>query len=137
MVNEELIYKLSLLEQQAQQIQQQLQMIEQGIAELITMNLSINHLQGSVGKEILAPFGRGIFVKAKLLDENLTVDIGGKNFVKKTIPETKELIKEQIGKLEEAKASLIESLEEMNQEATSMISNIQRESGEIKEEEED
>ena len=74
-----------MFEQQIQQLQQQLQLIEQGIIELDSLALGLNDLEGGSGKEILAPVGRGIFAKTKLVSEELTVDVGGKNFVKKSV----------------------------------------------------
>ena len=95
---QELMFKLSMFEQQMQQLQQQLQAVEQGIVEMNNLNFGLEELVGSKDKEILAPIGRGIFVKTKLLSEELTVDVGGKNFVKKSIPEAKKIINEQIKK---------------------------------------
>jgi prefoldin alpha subunit len=66
----------------------------------------------------LAPIGRGIFVNAKTLSEELIVDIGGKNFVKKSIPDTKKLIKEQLEKLEKAREELNGELDKINQDLT-------------------
>ena len=98
---QELMFRLSMYEQQAQQLQQQLQMIEQGIVELGSLTLGLDDLNGANGKEILAPIGRGIFVKSKITSEELIVDIGDKKFVTKNIEDTKNLIKGQILKLEE------------------------------------
>lgn len=113
---QELIYKLSMFEQQIQQLQQQLQAVEQGIVEMNSLNFGLDELIGKQGKEILAPIGRGIFVKSKLISEELTVDIGGRNFVKKTIPETKKIIEEQIKKLEDVKKDLNDNLEKLSEE---------------------
>ena len=124
---QELMFKLSMFEQQIQQMQQQLQAIEQGVVELTSLNLGLGELVGSEGKEIMAPIGRGVFVKAKLLSEELTVDVGGKNFVKKSIPDTQEIINEQIKKLEDVKKSLSNSMEEINQELTRTVMNAQKE----------
>jgi len=124
---EELMYKLSMYEQQIMQLQQQLEAVEQAIIEMSSLVLGLNELTGSKEKEILAPIGRGIFVKTKLISENLTVDVGGKNFVKKSIPETKELINNQIKKLEEVKKELNENLEEINNELTTTFMNAQEE----------
>ena len=124
---QELIYKLSMYEQQIQQLNQQLQAIEQAIVEMDNLNLGLDELIGSKEKEILAPIGRGIFVKTKLLSEDLTVDIGGKNFVTKSIPETKKLIEEQVKKLEEVKEELNDNLEEINNELTITFMNAQKE----------
>lgn len=118
---QELIFKLSMFEQQIQQLQQQLQAIEQGIIEMNSLNIGLDELVGKEGKEILAPIGRGIFAKTKLLSEELTVDIGGKNLVKKTIPETKKVIEEQIKKLEDIKKELNNNLEKLGDELTKVM----------------
>jgi len=125
MEKEEILYKLSLFEQQAQQIQQQLQMIEQGVVELTNLAMGLEELNGKKDKEILAPIGSGVFVKAKLLSEDLIVDIGGKNFIKKSIPETKDMIKEQIKRLEEVYGQLTGSLDEINSQVGEIIGDMQ------------
>jgi len=103
---QELIFKLSMYEQQIQQLQQQLQAVEQGIMEMNSLYEGLGELIGSVDKEIMAPIGRGIFLKTKLLSEELRVDIGNKTFIKKSIPEAQELIKEQLVKLDDVKREL-------------------------------
>jgi len=113
---QELMFKLSMFEQHIQQLQQQLQAVEQGIIEISSLNLGLDELVGGEGKEIIAPIGRGIFAKAKLLSEELIVDVGGKNFVKKSIPETKEIIDKQIKKLEDIHKELNNNLEEVSEE---------------------
>ena len=69
----------------------------------------------------MAPLGKGIFIKAKIISDKLIVDIGNKNLVKKNIKETQKLIKEQIEKLEEAKKDLDENLEATSKEAEKII----------------
>ena len=124
---EELMYKLQIYEQQIQQLQQQLEAVEQAIIEMNSLILGLDELTGSKDKEILAPIGRGIFVKTKLVSEDLTVDVGGKNFVKKSIPETKKLIEDQVKKLEEVKKELNDNLEGINNELTTTFMNAQGE----------
>ena len=122
---QELMLKLSMHEQQIQQLQQQLQAIEQAIVEMDSLNLGLDELVGSKDKEILAQIGRGIFAKTKLLSEELIVDIGGKNFVKKSIPDTKKIIEEQIKKLEDVKKELENNLEKINEELTKTFMSAQ------------
>ena len=74
---------------------------------------------------MFAPLGKGIFVKAKLISEELNVDVGNGNFVKKSIPETKELIEEQIKKLGQIKEELEHNLEQLGGELTAMMNEIQ------------
>src|SRR4030042_1922913 len=118
---QELFFEFSMYEQQIKQLQQQLEAIERGITELTTLNFGLDELVGAKDREIFAPMGKGIFVKAKLISEELNVDIGEGNLVKKSIPETKELIEEQIKKLEQVKEELENNLEELGKEVMNMM----------------
>ena len=113
---QELMYKFSIFEQQIRELQQQIEAIERGIVDLNSLNYGLDELVNSEGKEIFAPLGKGIFVKANVVSEELNVDIGGGNFVKKSIPETKQLIEEQIKKLEGIQKELEQNLEEIGKE---------------------
>jgi len=123
---QELIFKLGMFEQQIHQLQEQMEAVEKGINDLGTLGFGLDELKGSTGKEILSPLGRGIFVKTKLVSEDLTVDIGGKNFLKKNIPETKEIIEEQIKKLISVKKELSENLEKISEEMTKTLEEFQK-----------
>lgn len=121
---QEMLFKLSMFEQQIQQLQQQLQAVEQGTIELSSLNLGLDEIKGKKEKEIFALIGRGIFAKAKLISEDLIVEIGEKKFVKKSIPETQKLIKSQIEKLEEVKKELNENLESVSKETKKLIEGV-------------
>lgn len=123
---QELMFKLSMFEQQMQQLQQQVQAVEQGIVEMNSLNFGLDELVGKQGKEILAPIGRGIFIKSKLSSEELTVDVGGGNFVKKTIPDTKKIIEEQIKRLEDVKKDLNDNLEKVGAELEKVMGEAQK-----------
>ena len=123
---QELMQKFQMFEQQMQQIQQQLQAIEQGIIDLSNLNLGLDELVGKEGKETMSLVGKGIFAKTKLVSEELIVDVGGKNFVAKSIPETKEMIVNQIGKLKEAKEILTENMEKSGADFQQMIMEAQK-----------
>ena len=118
---QELLFKLSMFEQQIRQVQQQINAVDEGISELEILNIGLNEIDDGKDKEIFAPVGRGIFVKAKILSEKLSVDVGGKNFVKKSVPETQEMIKRQIEKLGEIKKELDGSLREITKEVEMLI----------------
>jgi len=124
---QDLQFKFGMLEQQIMAIQQQLQAIEQALLEMSSLNLGLDEIK--TGREILAPIGKGIFTKAKLVSEDLTVDIGGKNYVKKSVSDTKKLIQEQIEKLEEVKGNLNSELEKINEEITNVMIEHQRKVG--------
>ena len=85
-MEEEIMMKLNMFEQQIRQLQQQLQAIEQADMEIKKLNENLGDIIGSENKEILASIGKGIFAKAKLISDELMVDIGDGNIVKKTVP---------------------------------------------------
>ena len=123
---QELMIKFQMYEQQIKQVQQQLEAVENAISEMTSLNLGLMKIKGSKDKEILASVGKGIFVKAKILSEKLTVDVGGKNFIEKDVDSTKKLIEKQIKKLENIKQELEESLEKINEELTQEFMDAQR-----------
>ncbi len=115
---QELMFKLSIFEQQIKAVQEQLQAVEQAIVEANSLKFGLEDLKQGKEKEVLAGIGKGIFIKTKITQEDLIVDVGGKNFVKKTVKETQELIGEQIKKLEDIRKDLEDRLEEINEELT-------------------
>jgi len=127
---QELMMKLGAFDQQLQHLNQQLQAVEEGIVEMNSLNFALDELKGKTGNEVLSPLGRGIFTKTKLISEDLIVDIGGKNFVKKSIPETKKIIEDQVKKLMEVKKDLESKVEKMNKELMGMFEAAQKENSE-------
>ena len=125
-MEEEIMMKLNMFEQQIRQLQQQLQAIEQADMEIKKLNENLGDIIGSENKEILASIGKGIFAKAKLISDELMVDIGDGNIVKKTVPETKKIIEKQLDKLAEIKEELENNLNIIEQEMTKEIINAQQ-----------
>ena len=119
--SQEILFKISMFEQHIGNLRQQLSAVEESLIYLESLNSGLEDIKNSKGKEILASIGKGIFVKAQLLSEELTVDVGGRNFVKKDISETKKIIEEQIKKLGEIKKELEEKIEEINKEMISLL----------------
>ncbi len=118
---QQLAVQFQMFEQQIRMIQEQLQAVEQAIIEIGGLNLQLDELIGKKDNEILAPIGRGIYANAKLLSEELLVDIGSRNFVTKSIPETKGIIQNQLKKLEKVKEELNGELEKINTELTNVF----------------
>ncbi len=103
---QELMQKLNMYEQQMNQMNQQLGAINQNIFDIHFMKDGLEELKGAKGQDILAPLGKGIFVQSKVNHEDLIVDIGENNLVKKSIEETKEIMEDQLKKLAEVKEEL-------------------------------
>jgi len=121
MENQEILFRLSMFEQQLQQLQQQLQAVGRGITELESLHLGLDEISGSIDKEVFAQIGKGIYVKAKIISEELNVNIGDNNFVNRSIPQTKELIEEQVKRLRDAEIELEKNIEITNNEFLKMI----------------
>jgi prefoldin alpha subunit len=126
MESKEEILKFQAFEQKINQVQAQLNSVEEGIGELKFLEESLEELKGSKDKEILSPIGRGIFIKSKIISEELLVDVGGKNFVKKDIDSAKEMIKKQVEKLKNIQEELNLSLEKIGEEITLEMKNSQK-----------
>jgi prefoldin alpha subunit len=122
---QELMYRLSMFEQQIQLIQQQIEAINQAINESNLLNSGIENIKGAKNSEILASIGKGIYIKGKIVDEDLIVDVGGKKFVKKTAGETQNIINDQVKKLEEVKKDLENNLEKINEELGELFKSYQ------------
>lgn len=123
---EELFFKMNLFEQHLKQIRAQLDAVENGIIELNKLSEGLAGIKGKTGEEILAPMGKGVYVKAKLLSEKLIVDIGNKTLLEKDIDWTNKTIAEQIEKLNEAKIELEQTFERMGAEMNSLIQEAQK-----------
>ena len=124
-MNEELLMKLSMLEQQANEQAEQIQAIDNQISELESLKLSLSKMEKSKGKEMLAPLGRGIFIKTEVKEEKLFVNVGSKTLVKKTPKETAEIIDNQIKEMGRVKAHLLGNIEQINQSLSGLINEAQ------------
>jgi prefoldin alpha subunit len=125
-MDQEQIMKFQVIQEEAQQLNQQMQLIEQNIQEIAEIESSLDELEKKETKEILANLGKKIFVPVEIKDRNLIVEVGNRKFVKKSIGETKELILEQINKLNIAKNQINERLESLQCEAESLVMEIEK-----------
>jgi prefoldin alpha subunit len=125
MEDQEAIFKLGMMEQQLNQLQQQLQSVVRGISELESLDLGLDEINQTKDKEIFAQIGKGIYIKSKLISENLVINVGDNNFVNRTVPEVKELIRSQIKRLKEVELELSNNINSINSEFLSMIQEYQ------------
>lgn len=125
-MDEELNQKFQVYEQQIMQIQEQLRAIEQATLDMSQISFGLDEIPKNKDSEILAPIGRGIFVSAKIISEELTMDVGEGTFVKKSISDTKEIISEQIEKLNQMRKDLENELEKINDEITRTMEESQK-----------
>lgn len=126
-MKQEEVIKLSFLEQQASKIEEQLRIINQQVIELQNLMHSLDELQETKEKDILAGLGRGIFVNAELKNREFLVDVGDKTFIKNNSEGVKNMIKMQVDEMDKVKGSLIENIAEINQEMEKIVVEAQKE----------
>ena len=126
MGKEEYLLKLSMMEQEANKIEEQIKIVNQQVAELESLKLSVKKIDGSE-KEILAPLGKGIFVKSDIKDKNLFVNIGAGVVVKKKPEEVIGLIDRQLDELNNIREELVNALEGVNAGVQELVEQARKE----------
>ncbi|MEK6872514.1 MAG: prefoldin subunit alpha [Nanoarchaeota archaeon] len=126
-MNQEQLIKIQLMEQEVNQLNQQLQLIEENIREFGELISSLNEIENNKNKDILANLGKRVYLPVEIKDNNLIVDVGKGNFVKKTISETKEIANNQTEKLTEIKQEIMKRLEVLQEEINNLIVEIEKE----------
>ena len=123
-MEQEKIIKLQGIKEEAEQLEKQLQLINENISDLNKLNSGLDELKN--GNEILANIGRGIYVNAEIKEKKLLVDVGDKNIVKKSFDETKELISEQLIKIDSIKSEIINRINNLDKEMNLIIKSIEK-----------
>lgn len=94
--------KVQMMNRQAQELEKQLSDISKRISELKRVQDSLEEIKGNKGKEMLVPFGSGVLLKGKLVDdEKVLVNAGSKVMVEKTVDEAKASLNDQVNTFEE------------------------------------
>lgn len=112
--NEKMARKNQYLEQQIQQVQGFVEELENSLDQVASIKESLEELKNTKGnEEMLAPIANGIFIKAKMLDnQKLKVNVGNGAVVEKTIPETIALLEKQEEEIKKSMNEAIQALEE-------------------------
>jgi len=126
MAREELIIKLNMLEQHAEEKRQQIAEIDRQLEDMIQLNMSLGKLESSRGKEILSALGRGVFLNTLVNDDKVFVNVGSKTLVRKTFKEAMDIIINQIAELEEMKAELLKGVEDINIKLYELLEEAQK-----------
>ena len=127
MAREELLIRLSMFEEQARELGERIRIIDNQIGEMENLNLSLVRMEKSRGKEMLAPLGRGIFLKTDVKDEKVFVNVGSKILVRKSLSEAADIVKGQIRELETARIHFMASLEQVNDSLSRLIEEANKE----------
>ena len=124
---EEILYNAIDLRKRSEEIERNLQFVNEQVAELEGFEKGLEFLQNEEEKEILAPLGKGVFVKVeKRKSEKLFVDVGAGVLVRKTPEETRKVILEQMRKFKEAKIQLTTELEGFAAQFREMMEEVEK-----------
>jgi len=128
-LQQEYLMKLQILEQEANQFGEQLNIIKQQIKELGELKDNLAVVEKNSDKEIFAEFGKGIYIQGKLTDGKLIVDVGNKVFVPKSFQEVDKIIEEQVIKLGETEKQIGKRVEKINTELNNILGEMHKAEG--------
>ncbi len=107
MANEEYLIKIGILQEQAGQIRQQVEFIEQNLQEIENVRQGLKTIEDKESNEMMTHIGRGVFAKTKLLEREFLVNVGAEVVLKKSLPETLEMLKKQASEMQKVKENLL------------------------------
>ncbi len=125
-MEDDIVYRAAMLQQQSEEIESRLQFVNEQIQELEQFSGDLRVLDKNDNKEILASLGKGVYAKSELKDKKLFVQVGAGVVIKKSINETIEVIGEQIKRFEEARVQLKMQLESYAQELKRMVAEVEK-----------
>lgn len=129
-MEQEILQRAMTMRQQSEEIEKQLSFIKEQIFELEQFADNLQTLKESKEKEILAPLGKGVYVKSERLEDTFFVEVGAGVVVKKSLEDTKRIIDGQIDKFTQVKVHLVEQLEAFATQFRAMLSEVQHMRGE-------
>jgi prefoldin alpha subunit len=111
--------QLQMIDQQARQLQQYMQTFDQQLVEIRSVIGSLNELAKlKKGDTILAPIANGIFVKAKLDDnQEVKVNVGNNTVVTKSIDNAVKMLRGQEAEITQYRSDVLAKLEELIRQA--------------------
>ena len=121
MENQEYLLHLSLLEQEANKFEEKLRIIEQQIQEMKTLHSSLDEISLNKKGLILSGLGKGVYLETEVKSKDLFVNVGSDAIIKKTIPETKKIIEEQIKSLDEGKTEIINQILSLQKKTEELV----------------
>ncbi len=125
-MEENILARAMQLRDESEEKEQQLRFVSEQIASLNEFKENLKELDKNTEREILAPLGRGVFVKSELKEKKLFVDVGAGVVLRKTPLEVGKIIDEQIGKFQEARVQIASLLESYALEFNKMLKEVEK-----------
>jgi len=125
-MKEELLMKASLLKQESEETEKGLDFVNEQISELEKFLQALDSIKDKNNREILAPLGKGVFMKAKKEDSKLFIEVGDGVVVRKTPEATQKVVEEQIKKFQDARIQLKAQLEEYTSQFSELLKEVEK-----------
>jgi len=118
--------ELQLVASTMQEMQGTIKQLDEQLVEINSIKANLDRLgKSKPGSEMLVPLNNGIFVKGRLEDnKELVVNVGSNVAVRKTIPDTKQLLDERMKELEAFRSQLLAELEKVGERAQALESEL-------------
>jgi len=127
MEKQEYLMRMQVIEEEARQIEMQIEVIDQQTIELIQISKSLEELwRAEENPKFLANLGKGIFIEAKALEKELFVSIGKGTVVKKTPKEAIEIITTQLRRASETKLEFMSRINELQMEMQKLVEEAEK-----------
>ena len=123
-----LLNEINAYRQQAELIQQQIDLIQTSIAEVDALSNTLDDIEGKEAVEAFVPVGAGSFIKGELKDtDEIIISIGAGYAIKKDAEGAKKIIAGQKKDLEDSLDKMLANL----QQVTDILANPQGQAQQI------
>lgn len=124
-MDQEKLFRASLIERQINELESRLEMINQHISELNQFQEYLDIFSKSSNNEMLSSIGKGVYAKTKLLSKDLLVEVGAGVVIKKNPEEMKNVIESQLSKFAEVKSHIMAETEAYAQSLQDILREIE------------
>lgn len=113
---EEIMNELNLYKNQSEVLQQQVDSLQASIAEIETLELTMDEVEGENSLKTLVPVGAGSFMNAEINNTSeIIMSVGAGVAISKNIEEAKETISSQKKELKENLDKMLTNLQKISQ----------------------
>lgn len=127
-IDQEIMQKLENFNHKSEYLKEQMDVIGKQVIELSKFKETLKSIRNEKEKEILAPLGKGVYVKADMKSDKLFIEVGSGIVVRKSIEEAEEIITEQSKKLEDMQNHLVLENENLHSKIESLIKDFEKKS---------
>ena len=126
-MDEEMMMQASVIEREARQLEDNLQLIDSQIIELENFKITLNSFIKSKEKEMLCGLGKGVYIKSKVEDKDkLFVEVGAGIIIKKSPEDALEVAGQQVERLQNARKEILLRLNQYHVQLQDFINSMNR-----------